>query len=434
MPRRAPKTSLQERHAILTRTAAGESAPQIAAAIGWSVHTVHKWRRIARLQGSAALSPRIGRAPTGPLSSYPPALAAAIRQLRHAHPGWGPSTLLLELRRDPYWQTQPLPNRSRVAAFLKAEGLTRRYHKPRPLPQPPADGPTQPHEEWQMDAQGATVVAGVGTVSIINMVDVVSRLKVESYPDVGHTQPATDAYQVALRRAFTTTGLPARLTLDHGSVFVDNTTPSPFPTLLHLWLIALGILVCFTRKRRPTDHAIVERTHQTIAAQAVVGQSYADQATLWAELDTRRAVLNTALPMQVLGKQAPLEAYPGAVHSGRPYRPEWEAELLDLERVAGYLAEGEWFRQTNCHGEFWLGQQRYNAGKRWGKHELMIHFDAVRRELVVEPAGSDEVLRLPIKGLSVADLMGEAEARLPAYQLALPFPQEARQQRKLAAA
>ena len=45
------------------------------------------------------------------------------------------------------------------------------------------------------------------------------------------------------------------LTLDHGTVFYDNTTPSPYPTRLHLWLLALGMQVRFTRKRCPTDGA-----------------------------------------------------------------------------------------------------------------------------------------------------------------------------------
>ena len=71
-----------------------------------------------------------------------------------------------------------------------------------------------------------------------------------------------------LRRAFLTTGLPRRITFDHGTVFYDNTSPSPFPTRLHLWLLALGIDVCFTRKRCPTDHAKIERTHQTMTLQA----------------------------------------------------------------------------------------------------------------------------------------------------------------------
>ena len=134
MPRRAPKTSLQERRAILARAQAGQTAPHIAADLGWSVHTVRKWRRIGRHNDAAALSPRIGRAPTGALSTFPPALPAAIRRLRQDHPGWGPRTLLLDLQRDPYWSTQPLPSRSQVAAFLKQQGLTRSYHKHRDLP------------------------------------------------------------------------------------------------------------------------------------------------------------------------------------------------------------------------------------------------------------------------------------------------------------
>ena len=111
-----------------------------------------------------------------------------------------------------------------------------------------------------MDAQGIMRVEGVGKVSLINIVDVVSRLKTESYPSLETTNPALADYQLSLRRAFLTYGLPEALTLDHGTVFYDNTTPSPFPTRLHLWLLALGVQVRFTRKRCPTDHAIIERT------------------------------------------------------------------------------------------------------------------------------------------------------------------------------
>ena len=436
MPRRAPKTSLQERRTILARSQAGQTAPHIAADLGWSVHTVRKWRRIARHNDDAALSPRIGRAPTGALSTFPPALSAAIRRLRQDHPGWGPRTLLLDLQRDPYWSTQPLPSRTQIAAFLKQQGLTRSYHKHRDLPRPPRDGPSEPHQEWQLDAQGAMTVAGVGSVSVINIVDVVSRLKVESFPDVEHSQPATPAYQLSLRRAFSAFGLPERVTFDHGSAFYDNTTPSPFPTLLHLWLIALGIVVLFTRKRRPTDHAQVERTHQIMTGQALLGQRWGDQASLWAGLDERREVLNQALPMRVLGGQAPLSAYPEAHHSGREYRAEWEAQLLEVKRVDEYLAQGEWFRQTNCHGEFWLGQQRYNAGRKFAKVELGLRYDAATREVVGRVVGRAEEVRWPIKGLSVEELMGEAGAvaGLPAYQLALPLTAEAWRQAQYAQA
>ena len=264
MSQRGQPTTLQERYAIMDRAAAGQSDPQIAAALGRPVSTIRKWRRIAQRQGHARLISPMGRPATGPLSSFPADLQATIRQLRTQHPGWGPDTLLAELRRDPRWADQRLPSAARLSAFLKHSGLSRPYQKQRPLPQPLTPPPQQPHDAWQLDAQGATPVAGVGTVSIINIVDEVSHLKVERCPVPDTTQPATADYQLALRRAFTTHGLPQASSLDHGSTFYDNTTASPFPPLLHLWLIALGILVCFTRKRCPTDHALIERTHQTI--------------------------------------------------------------------------------------------------------------------------------------------------------------------------
>jgi hypothetical protein len=85
-------------------------------------------------------------------------------------------------------------------------------------------------------------VAGVGKVSLITNIDVVSRLKVESYPCLDTTNPPMEAYQLMLRRAFLSAGLPRLISLDHGTAFYDNTSPSPFPTRLHLWLLADGAL------------------------------------------------------------------------------------------------------------------------------------------------------------------------------------------------
>jgi hypothetical protein len=89
-----------------------------------------------------------------------------------------------------------------------------------------------------MDAQGIMRVEGVGKVSLITIVDVVSRLKAESYPSLETTNPSLSDYQLTLRRAFLSYGMPQTLTLDHGTVFYENTTPSPFPTRLYVWLLA----------------------------------------------------------------------------------------------------------------------------------------------------------------------------------------------------
>src|SRR6266568_8507454 len=128
----------------------------------------------------------------------------AIVQMRRTHPGWGPTTLLAELRVDHRWTDQPLPSRARIAALLGAEKLTRRYQKHSDLPSPARQPEGAPHDEWELDAQGSMQVAGVGKVCLITMIDVFSRLKVESYPCLDTTNPPFSAYQLMLRRAFLT--------------------------------------------------------------------------------------------------------------------------------------------------------------------------------------------------------------------------------------
>jgi transposase InsO family protein len=427
MIRRGQTTTFQERLDITERAAAGQSDPEIAAALGCSVWTVRKWRRRGQHQGCTGLSSQMGRPTTGPLSTLPTGMRDAILHLRRTHPGWGPTTLLAELRVDRRWADQPLPSRSRIAALLKAAKLTRRYQKHSELPTPPMQPEGAPHDEWELDAQGRMHVAGVGNVSLITIVDIVSRLKVESYPCLDTTNPPLEAYQLMLRRAFLTTGLPRRISLDHGTVFYDNTSPSPFPTRLHLWLLALGIDICFTRKRCPTDHAKIERTHQTMTLQALLGQHWSDQTALWAGLDARRSMLNQHIPSRVLQGHAPLQAYPQAAHSGRFYRPELEAEMLDLDRVFQYLANCRWFRRVRANGRLDIGGFDYYLGTTWRSHMLELRFDATQGCFLGQPEGSDTTITFAPQGLTKTDLMGELGhlITLPVYQLALPFTHEA---------
>jgi len=90
----------------MERAALGQSDPDIARALGCSVWTVRKWRRISQHHGRVGLTLTYGRPRTGPLGTMAPALRATILTLRRTHPGWGPVTLLTEWRLDPRWRNR----------------------------------------------------------------------------------------------------------------------------------------------------------------------------------------------------------------------------------------------------------------------------------------------------------------------------------------
>lgn len=422
MRQKGRTTTLEERIEIGERWEAGETDPDIAVALGCSVGVVRKWRRRYQHQGRAGLGTQLGRPPTGALGRFPKPVREALRKLRAAHPGWGPDTLRVEWQKDPTLSRWRPPGRSRIAAFLKQEGYSRPYEHHTQPPQPRKKDVEQVHEEWEMDAQGVVNVATVGRVSSINIADVRSRLKVASLPCLGTSHPNREHYQLLLRRAFLHYGLPARISLDHDSVFYDNASPSPFPTRLHLWLIALGIQVRFIEAPPPTEHSLIERTHQTLYQQAVAGQTFPDGAALQKSLTARRQFLNRDFPTRALQGRSPLQAYPEAAHTGRFYQLEWEETLLDWERVHTYLARGRWFRRCSAQGQFSLGGQRYNAGRAWAARQLEITFEPQTQELVCRANGTGK-LSLLLQGLTPANLMGELTplVTLPRYQLALPF-------------
>jgi hypothetical protein len=434
MARRGQTTNLAERVEIGERWAAGQKDPEIAVAMNLPIWTVRKWRRKYQKQGRSGLGSQMGRPRTGALGQSPPELRNTIRAVRQAHPGWGPITIRTELEDMPHFPGLKLPSRSRIAAFLQQEGLARKYERHVELPQPQAAAPQRAHEEWEMDAQGAIRVPELGRVSVINIVDLFSRVKVGSLPCLNPAHPSTPDYQLALRQAFVRYGLPQRMSLDHDSVFFDNTHASPFPSILHLWLIALGVEVRFVDQRPPLDHSVIERSHQTVSQQAIAGQKFSDEVTLRESLAARLDFLNQRYPSRSLAGQPPLIAHPEARHSGRLYRLEWEEDLLDMQRVHDYLAQGRWFRRSGPFGQLSMGHQRYGVGRAFPYQMFEVTFDPHTLEWICLPADGREEIRIPVRGLTKLALMGELSPLLacPAYQLALPFSPSAWREMMLA--
>jgi len=433
MARQTTETTLQQRLEIAARAEAGESDQQIATALGWSYWTVRKWRRQQHKEGRAGLAAVRGRPATGALGSVLPALREAIHEMRRAHEGWGPQTILTELAKTPAWAGQPLPSRSRIAAYLRQADFTRPYAHHTELAAPDLPPPAAAHQVWELDAQGVVQVAALGVVSVINIVDPVSRMRVESYPCVHSRKPATADYQLACRRAFLTYGRPQVLSLDHDSVFYDNACASPFPSRFHLWLIGLGVQVAFIAQPPPAAHACIERMHTLVYQQALAGQTFPDAAACQQALDARREFLNQDYPSRSLGGQPPLTAYPTARHSGRPYDPYQEAALWDDQRVTTYLARHHWFRTVSTQGQFSLGAHTYGLGPDWANQSIEVTFAADTQQFCCRAADGQRTVQVPAQGLTATELMGEAAAwtQLPTYQRQLSLSPETRREAAL---
>jgi transposase len=423
MSQKGQTTTLEERVAIADGVHAGKSSRDIAQELGRPLATVRKWRQRYRRSGRAGLASQMGRPATGALGQSPPELRDAVLQMREKHPGWGAQTLRLELAKEERFAKQVLPSRARIAAYLKEKDKVRKYERHQDLPEPKPQPTQRPHQEWEMDAQGVTNVAGVGKVSFINVLDVHSHMSIDSHACLNVSHPKAEAYLRVLRGAFLRYGLPEQISLDHDSAFYDNQSASPFPSLIHLWLIALGVQVRFIHKKPPLEHARIERHHQTIARQAFEGQTFSGLTELQRNLQARMLFLNQEYPTSALNGLPPLQAFPQAKHSSRIYRPEWEEKMLDLQRVYDYLQAGRWFRQTSSVGTFSLGDYRYNASTRFAGQTLEITFDALNRKLTCLPEKGTATFQLDAQGLTNPALMGNSSplAGCPVHQLALPF-------------
>jgi transposase len=415
---------LEERLQIVALSENGLSDQAIAEKMGWSLSVVRKWRRRHRKEGRAGLASNMGRPARGAMSSYPEKDREQIAQMRQQHPGWGPKTIYVELCRVGVEKRIPAP--ASIGRYLKEQGLSRSYQRNCELPDTEQPKVTRVHQLWTMDASGATKVPQIGLVALVNISDCVSRLRAMSYPVIAGKKrtvhnPDTADYQTALRLAFTDFGMPECIQVDRAAVFYDNKAKSPFPTRFHLWLIALGIDLCFSRPRMPTDQAIAERSHQLWDQQCLLGQTFISWDALFHTLRERRNFINQDLPCASLDNQPSLVVFPEAVHSGRTYRPEYEHELLDLSRIWQYLAKGHWFRLISKNGVFSIGGQQYYLDYALAGQQIELTFDPDLCAFVCQNDAGEFVDHIPIQGISLESLMDNLPTHLPGFQLHLPF-------------
>lgn len=235
---------------------------------------------------------------------------------------------------------------------------TKVYERNRPLVLQRIKADTA-HDLWQMDDMGAEIYPGIGSIGLLNVKDVSSRVHTgilfKAYTHC-RNHPDTKDYVTMLREAFKEFGMPKSIQSDRGPIFKENQSKSPFPTPLHLWLVGLGINFQHAKAHKPTDQAVIERTHQTIYNQLYRTLDYKSVEELRIKGRERMDKLNHRIPCTSLGSP-PLVKNPDAIHSGRTF--EDEKTLYKVERVAELLGKMEWFRKVSSVKTFALGKKIY---------------------------------------------------------------------------
>ena len=381
---------------------------------------------VSHYKKNGTLNPVQGRPVIGIGSSMSASLQVRILYYRDLYPSWGGKSIKNELVHQDGYSPEDLPSVRTIGRFLKSRKLTAKHAKNVPLPNEKLAKVSQVHECWQMDDKGPECYEGIGYVGMINIKDVYSSTYVGSRAiSLWHTRchPNITDYQYALRLAFSEFGLPKSIQADHGSNFYENKAKSPFPTILHLWLVGLGVNLVWANAYRPTDQATVERSHQVTHNQNNRTKAFKNMQDFQEHVDKRRRELNENIYCDTFQKP-PLKAFPEALHSKTFYNPLTEATSFPTKRIDHYLADKKWFRKVSSNHTLSIGGQIYYLPKAKKLSELAVTFDDKTRHLIFRD-DKELIASLPIKGIDFESIAGKNYAnRLKNKQLEIPLDWE----------
>lgn len=425
MTTRAPLTEAEKLY-IQKRKEAGAPLREIAAELDCAYETARKWWRYQRDGKQAAAR---GRPAKGILSTYPEQVRTEAINIKRAHPHWGPANVKLEMKERLSLTDEELPSDARLSGLFKAkcpEAVQPRQRRTYPEKPPPTA--IIPHQCWQTDTKEGVRLGDDDVANILEVRDPFAAFMIASQAFVTtsekHWRKLTlQEIQHTLRQAFVQWGLPLSIQTDREVVYVgsaDRNFPSPFT----LWLIGLGIQHILCRSRRPTDQAQVERNHRTLGDMAWKDQPFDHLDQLQLALDASRQRYNQDFPVEAAhcNGRPPLQVYPWANFSGRPYHPGLEWQVFDLERVDRYLAQGVWTRKVSETGVVTVADHRYYVGRAFQGQTVSVRFLPGSRSFRFEAPDGSVLHQWPAVGFDKADLIGfmPADYVLPTgYQLPL---------------
>jgi transposase InsO family protein len=402
MTTRQPLTEAEKTY-LAARRAAGATYRCLAQELGCAYETICKH---ARRQRDHQVTRARGRPARGILSTYPAELVERAVAVKQAHPHWGPANVRVELSRSTGLAVAALPSPARLSVLFKArcpEAVQPHHHQhysERPVPKA-----GYAHQRWQMDGKEKVPLGDQAVATVLNVRDPVTAVMIASQAFLTTTAHSwrkltLPEVQGVLRTAFAQWGCPLEIQSDHEDVYVGAAT-SDFPSRFTLWLIGLNIQHVTSRSHRPTDQAQVERGHRTLGDMTWKDELFAQVMALQAALDDRQQRYNTELPVKAADCDGhpPLSVHPTARFSGRPFHPELEWVLFDLNRVDAFLAQQVWIRHVGEQGQVGIGYHHYYLGRDHAFQTVTVRFQPTTRTFRFDLADGTHWADMPARGL-----------------------------------
>jgi transposase-like protein len=157
----------QRYRAVLEVLHDGATVVDVARRYGVTRQTVHVWLRRYAAAGLPGLADHSSKPASCP-HQITSQVEARIVALRRAHPGWGPRSILTQLRRD---GLQPLPGRSSVYRDLVRHGLIQPGRRRRRRQDDKRWERSRAMELWQLAIVGRIRLADGTVLSAVTGID-----------------------------------------------------------------------------------------------------------------------------------------------------------------------------------------------------------------------------------------------------------------------
>ncbi len=386
----------QRYQAVLEVLVDGAPVTDVARRYGVARQTVHDWLRKYAAEGLRGLADRSAR----PLScphQMGPAVEARVVEMRRAHPGWGPRTILFWLERQ---GIDPLPGRTSIERCLIRHGLVSPQARKRKRSDYKRWERSRSMELWQMDVAGGVRLVDGSEAKIVSGIDDHSRFVVCAHVVARATaRPVCDAVQAAMARH----GVPEAILTDNGKVFTARFGPGPGPVRFDRICSENGIDHLLTAPRSPTTTGKIERWHKTLRREFLNGKVFASLADAQARLDVWVAHYNHERPHQSIGRMPPIERFkfaaprPGPAETTEPEVPDLSTPVTTRRVSAkGTIS----FAAASYKAGVWLAGQEVCVVCEGGLVQLhhrgvLVATHARRHALDKQDAGLQRGRRLP---------------------------------------